>query len=75
LGTWIVFGLILAGIVGHRFQEMTLRQDSREPERDGKPRPLAAPPPVEKRFEPVTLKEPEPQAADMERIKKGPEDA
>lgn len=72
LGTWIVGGLVLAGIISHRFQEMTLRQESRLPEtaRLGqRPAPPRAPP----LYEAIPVSEIEPQPGDRERIKELPE--
>ncbi len=74
LGTWIVFGLVLAGIVSHRFQEMTLRQDARLPESDRKAyRPVPPRPPPEPLYEAIPLNEIGPAPEDRERIKESPE--
>ena len=40
LGTWTVAGLALAALVNHRFQDMTLRQALRRPERVFVSRPV-----------------------------------
>jgi ABC-type transport system involved in multi-copper enzyme maturation permease subunit len=75
LGMWIIFGLVLAGIINHRFQEMTLRQDARVPESDRRanrtmpPRPPPAPPV----YEAIPLKDIELSPGDRERIKELPE--
>jgi ABC-type transport system involved in multi-copper enzyme maturation permease subunit len=74
LGTWIIGGLVLAAIISHRFQEMTLRQDTRSPETDQQAARPALPPPVSPppMYEAIPVEDNEPLTGEQERIQPQP---